>query len=277
MPPFSGWLSKDDIIGYLDHRGGGFEVLGILGYFGALMTGLYTFRMIFRAFWGDPCPEAVELEHGHIAHAEVPRNPATGEAEDTDVGFPGPEHHIAERELPMKVAMGSLAVLTVGGGVLAIPGVDNVIKNFLAPTFADSRLAKLEPHVFPEWLGLVIGAVIAVSAITLAYRVWILQPETAPRLRERFAPLHAFLVNKWYFDEAIDYAIVRPSLMLGRVAESVGEKIVIGGAVTGGVVGVVRGCSAIVRRAQTGIMRFYAAAMIVGLAFVAFYVLLSAS
>ena len=24
MPPFSGWLSKDDIIGYLDHRGGGF-------------------------------------------------------------------------------------------------------------------------------------------------------------------------------------------------------------------------------------------------------------
>ncbi len=277
MPPFSGWLSKDDIIGYLDHRGGGFEVLGILGYFGALMTGLYTFRMIFRAFWGEPCPEAVELEHGHIAHAEVPRNPATGEAEDTDVGFPGPEHHIAERELPMKVAMGSLAVLTVGGGVLAIPGVDNVIKNFLAPTFADSRLAKLEPHVFPEWLGLVIGAVIAVSAITLAYRVWILQPETAPRLRERFAPLHAFLVNKWYFDEAIDYAIVRPSLMLGRVAESVGEKIVIGGAVTGGVVGVVRGCSAIVRRAQTGIMRFYAAAMIVGLAFVAFYVLLSAS
>ena len=26
-------------------------------------------------------------------------NPATGEREDTDVGFPGPEHHIAEREL----------------------------------------------------------------------------------------------------------------------------------------------------------------------------------
>ena len=24
LPPFSGWLSKDDIIGYLDNRGGGF-------------------------------------------------------------------------------------------------------------------------------------------------------------------------------------------------------------------------------------------------------------
>ena len=54
LPPFSGWLSKDDIIGYLDNRGGGFEILGILGYVGALMTGIYTFRMIFRAFWGEP-------------------------------------------------------------------------------------------------------------------------------------------------------------------------------------------------------------------------------
>ena len=106
MPPFSGWLSKDDIIGYLDNRGGGFEILGILGYVGALMTGIYTFRMIFRAFFGDPCEEARELEHGHLAHAEVPTNPQTGEAEDTDVGFPGPEHHIAERELADEVPDG---------------------------------------------------------------------------------------------------------------------------------------------------------------------------
>ncbi len=110
MPPFSGWLSKDDIIAYLDHRGGGFEVLGILGYVGAFMTGIYTFRMIFRAFFGEPCEEARELEHGHLAHAEVPTNPQTGEVEDTDVGFPGPAHHIAERDLAMKVPMAVLAM-----------------------------------------------------------------------------------------------------------------------------------------------------------------------
>ena len=106
LPPFSGWLSKDDIIGYLDNRGGGFEILGILGYVGALMTAIYTFRMIFRAFWGEPCEEARELEHGHLFHAEVPTNPQTGEVEDTDVGFPGPDHHIAERDWPMRVADG---------------------------------------------------------------------------------------------------------------------------------------------------------------------------
>ena len=39
MPPFSGWLSKDDILAFLDHRGGGFVILGIAGYVGALLTG----------------------------------------------------------------------------------------------------------------------------------------------------------------------------------------------------------------------------------------------
>ena len=67
--------------------------------------------MIFRAFWGDPVEEARELEHGHLYHAPEHTNPATGEVEDTDVGFPGPDHHIAEREASMKFAMGCLAVL----------------------------------------------------------------------------------------------------------------------------------------------------------------------
>ncbi len=277
MPPFSGWLSKDDILAYLDHRGGGFEVLGYLGYFGALLTGLYTFRMIFRAFWGEPCPEAVELEHGHLAHAEVPTNPATGEEEDNDVGFPGPEHVIAERKLPMKIAMSALAVLTLVSGVLQIPGVDHSIQTFLAPVFDNSRLEYIEPTVASDWIGLVIGAVIAAFAITLAYGIWVARPGTAQRMQARLGPLHTFLVHKWYFDEAIDILIVRPALLLGRLADSVLETVVISGALTGGVVGAVRAGSAAVRRAQTGILRFYAAAVILGVAVVAFYFLVSST
>ena len=60
--------------------------------------------------YGEPVPEARELEGGHLAHGE-PMNPMTGEPEDTDVGFPGPEHHVAERAWPMKAAMGPLALL----------------------------------------------------------------------------------------------------------------------------------------------------------------------
>ena len=105
-------------------RGGWHWALYVVGYIGAFLTAVYTFRMIFRAFWGEPCPEARELEEGHIHHPEEPFNPATGEEEDTDVGFPGPEHHIAERALPMKVAMGLLAVGATVGGLLQIPNVD---------------------------------------------------------------------------------------------------------------------------------------------------------
>jgi len=275
LPPFSGWLSKDDILGYLDHRGGGFEILGIAGYVGALLTGVYTFRMIFRAFYGEPCPEARELEHGHLAHADVPRNPMTGEEEDTDIGFPGPGHYIAEREWPMRVAMGALALLTVVGGAVQIPGVDDAVTRFLDPTFADSRLAHLQVHSGPAWIGLVVGGLIAVVGIGIAYRIWIVAPGTATALRERFAAAYTFLVNKWYFDELIDFAVVRPALWLGGFTTSVLEPGVISGAVTSGTIGIVRAGSAAVRRAQTGFVRYYAAAMIVCLSGVALYFLIS--
>jgi NADH-quinone oxidoreductase subunit L len=277
MPPFSGWLSKDDIIAFLDHRGGGFEILGIAGYAGALLTGVYTFRMIFRAFYGDPCPEARELEHGHIAHAEVPTNPLTGEQEDTDVGFPGPDHHIAERAMPMKVAMGTLALLAVIGGALQIPGVDDGVTKFLAPTFADSHLAHSLPSTGADWSGLIIGAVIALTGIAIAYRIWIVAPGTSTRVRERLSPLYTVFVNKWYFDELIDLLIVRPALWLGRFADTVLERVVITGGVTGGATGVVRAGSAAVRRLQTGFLRYYAAAMIVCLSAVALYFLISST
>jgi NADH-quinone oxidoreductase subunit L len=277
LPPFSGWLSKDDIIGFLDHRGGGFLILGIAGYAGALLTGIYTFRMIFRAFLGEPVDEARELEHGHLAHAEVPTNPMTGEVEDTDVGFPGPGHYIAEREVPMKIAMGTLATLAVIGGVLQIPGIDRGVQRWLEPSFATSKLAHTEIATGSEWVGLIIGAVIALAGIGIAYRLWVLSPGTPIRLRERFAPVYRFLANKWYFDELIDVLVVRPALFFGRVADSVLERIVIGGAVTGGTLGIVRAGSAAVRRWQTGFIRYYAAVMVLAMAAIALYFLISST
>ena len=73
-----------------------------------------------------------------LAHGE-PMNPLTGEPEDTDVGFPGPEHNVAERSLPMKVAMAPLALLALVAGVVGIPGVTDTLEHFLEPTFEDSR------------------------------------------------------------------------------------------------------------------------------------------
>jgi len=277
MPPFSGWLSKDEVIGFLDHRGGGFWILGILGYAGALLTGIYTFRMIFRTFFGEPVLEARELEEGHLHHADVPTNPMTGEEEDTDVGFPGPGHYIAEREIPMKLAMGALAVLAAVGGLVQIPGVDDAVTRFLEPSFAGSKFAHVEVSTRSAWTGLAVGALIAVAGITIAYRLWVVSPETPLALRQRLKPIYTFLWHKWYFDELIDVLIVRPVLWCGRFTESVLERIVIFGGVTGGAVGVVRAGSAAVRRWQSGFLRYYAAAMVVCMAGVALYFLISSS
>ena len=122
VPPFSGFFSKDDILAAgrrgrrLAHHPRRRSATSC-----AFMTAVYTFRMIFRTFFGDPVPEARELEEGHLHHADVPTNPASGEIEDTDVGFPGPDHHIAEREPSMKIAMTGLAILTIIGGLRADP------------------------------------------------------------------------------------------------------------------------------------------------------------
>ena len=79
IPPFSGFFSKDDILAQIGSRGGWYWALYAAGYLGALLTSLYTFRMIFRAFFGAPCPEASELiEHGHLFHPAQPTNPANG-------------------------------------------------------------------------------------------------------------------------------------------------------------------------------------------------------
>ncbi len=71
--------------------------------------------------------------------------------------------------------------------------------------------------------------------------------------------------------------IVRPAQWPGRFADSVLERGVIGGGVTGSSVGVVRAASAAVRRAQTGFLRYYAALMIVGIGCVALYFLIEAT
>jgi NADH-quinone oxidoreductase subunit L len=276
VPPFSGFFSKDEILLVTGERGGWHWALYVIGYIGALLTAVYTFRMIFRAFHGEPVPEARELEAGHSHHAEVPRNPATGEEEDTDVGFPGPEHTVAERALPMRVAMGALALGAVGAGLVQIPEVDSVITSFLRPTFAGSTL--YEPHTRSGLLvfGLALGTALGLAGIAIAYRVWVQRPGTAAVVRERLRPLYVLFVNKWYFDELIDVLVVRPVAAVGQFARDTFERLFVQDTLVGGTTGLVRAGSAAVRAAQSGFVRYYAALLVLGVTGVGFYFLLQA-
>jgi NADH-quinone oxidoreductase subunit L len=277
FPPFSGFFSKDDIIATELAHGDWHVVLGVLGYVGSLLTAIYTFRMIFRAFFGEPNAEARELEHGHLHHVDEPANPATGEAEDTEVGFPGPEHLIAEREWPMKVAMGALAVLAVVGGIVQIPAATNWLRSFLEPAFRDSRpFETLEPSSGSAWIGLVVGALVAALGIFIAHALYVQRRVEPATLQRRFAFAHRLFVNKWYFDELIDALIVRPWGWAGRFARSTFERLVVDGALVGGASGLVRAAGAAVRAGQSGYLRYYAALLLVGLTGLGAYFLISA-
>jgi len=276
IPPFSGFFSKDEILLLIGDRGGWYWILYVAGYLGAFLTGIYTFRMIFRAFWGEPVPEALELEQGHIHHPEVHTNPANGEIEDTGVGFPGPDHHIAERETSMKIAMGSLAFLAIVGGLLQIPKVTHVIDHFLEPTFHESALYERHPSDGLIVSGLLIGALVGIAGIAIAYLIWVKNPAIATTVRTRLRPIHTLLVNKWYFDELIALLVVRPSRWFGSFAQQTFERVFVNGLLIGGATGIVRVGSSAVRAAQTGFLRYYAAMLVVGMVGLTTYFLLLA-
>jgi NADH-quinone oxidoreductase subunit L len=276
VPPFSGFFSKDEILGDIASRGGGWWVFYVAGYVGAFLTALYTWRMIFRAFWGEPVPEARELEEGHLHHAEAPFNPQTGEIEDTEVGFPGPEHHIAERDFEMRGAMGILAVLAVIGGIVQIPFVTNWLEHFLDPTFADSRFGA-GPSDTLTVIGMIIATIVAAAGIYTAYVVWVLRPGTSARVRERLAPVHRVLVNKWYFDELIDLIVVRPFAWFGRFGQQTFERVVIDGLLVGGTTNLVKAGSAAARALENGFLRAYAALIVLGVVGVALYFLIQSA
>ena len=73
----SGFFSKDEILAFTLNRGGGYVVLGVLGYVAALLTAFYAFRMVFRVFFGPPCPRRASSSRATSPTATTPtRRPA---------------------------------------------------------------------------------------------------------------------------------------------------------------------------------------------------------
>jgi NADH-quinone oxidoreductase subunit L len=275
FPLMSGFFSKDEIMVFAAERGGMYWIFAIAGYAAAFLTAFYAFRIGFRVVLGDPCPEAKEVEEGGLAHGEH-ENPATGEKEDTDVGFPGAEHHIAERASGMKIAMGVLAFLSIVAGFIQLPGVTAGMEHFLEGTFEESELFHIVPSEGSAYLGLLVGAIMSLAGIGLAYLAYVARPGLTGRLRDHFGGVHNFLQHKWYFDEAIDFLIYRPAIRAGRFANNVIERRFVDGIVTA-TVGAVREAGLLVRGAQSGFVRAYALLVLGGFAALALYFLVVSS
>jgi NADH-quinone oxidoreductase subunit L len=276
FPPLAGLFSKDAILAFDLHRGGLYAVLAVVGYLAAGITAFYAFRMVFRVFLGDPVEQAASLRGGELWHGEH-FNPGTGEPEDTDVGFPGPEHHVAEREWPMRAAMAPLALLSIAGGIVLIPGVTDWLERFLQPVFRDSHVAEQVPSVGAEWAGIVVGGMLAVIGIGTAWFVYVRDRGYTLMLRDRYRRVHDFLAAKWYFDELYDALFVRPAAAFARFCQNVIERGLVQGALVGGASAVVRGGTSFARAIQSGYLRAYALLLIAGLSALGLYFLLQAS
>jgi NADH-quinone oxidoreductase subunit L len=276
VPPFAGLFSKDEILVFAFDRGGGYAVLGVLGYVGSLLTAFYAGRMVFRTFFGEQATEAEQLMRGELAHGEH-RNPASGEEEDTEVGFPGPEHHIAERAPAMRLAMAPLGFLALIGGAAGIPGATHVLEHFLDPAFTASKFSGHVPSAGAGWAGLAVGAVLGIGGFAIAYLLYERRAGYTLQLRDRFKPLHDFLYNKWGFDDLYDRAFVEPARALGRAGRTVVEPAFVQGVIVGGAAGAVRVGTSIARAVQTGYLRIYALVLLMGVGGLVLYFLLVSS
>jgi len=231
FPPLAGFFSKDAILWETWSReGGAYRILWGVGWFTALMTAFYMFRLMYLTFYSRP----------RMSH---------------DV-----EHHIHESPASMTVPLVTLALCAIVAGWLGWPhslgGSDRFTK-FLEPVFApEARVlqqegqtgllyegAKEEEHTSgTEWLLMGFSVVAAGAGLAMAWKSYGHADKgyTEP-IAAASPPVYNTLLNKYYVDEGYDYVFtgrrkvgdVRLGVMGLGEASSWFDSHVIDGAVNG--------------------------------------------
>ena len=216
IPLFSGWYSKDAILanayGFFWAHPQHVLLFG-LPLVTAGITSFYMFRMWFLTFTGQPRDHHV-YDHAH----ESPRVMTTPliilAVCSVAVAWGWPvwnaeaswlEGHLHHQILDTRY----LAVVSDFGNIdEEIAHSQNIpTKQQASPTvFAYAREAHFQ-------VGLLALAIVAV-AITFAYLLYYRRVLDPAEAKEAFPAVHAFLWNKWFFDEFYSAALVRPALVV---------------------------------------------------------------
>ena len=245
VPPLSGFFSKDEILSNAFHSGA--VLPWLLGVLTAGLTAFYAFRLLFVAFYGKSRLDKKTAKHVH------------------------------ESPPVMVVPLVILAVLAAVGGFIGLPallGVDASIDQFLEPVFADSTALPAEAEGASLEGVLILVSILATAAgFAAAYWIYIRRWGLAARMTEGARWLYDLVDRKYYVDKVYDEAIVKPLRLLGDLLADAVEVRGIDGAVNGlaRVVGLV---GEGVRRVQSGLLRNYALAMLLGVVLILVYFLL---
>jgi NADH-quinone oxidoreductase subunit L len=237
VPFFSGFFSKDIILesAFAAETGLGYYAYAA-GIAAAILTALYSWRLIILTFHGKPRADEKVMAHVH-------ESPAI-----------------------MTVPLILLAVGAIVAGYLLLPMVGSHSDFWGTSILVLPHNNALEgAHHVAFWVK-ALPTIVAVIGILAAYYLYMTKPQLPAMLAERLRPLYLFSLNKWYFDELYDWMFVRPAKYLGHGLWKQGD----GGVIDGiGPDGIAAAATAIARRVvklQSGYLYHYAFLMLAGVA-----------
>jgi len=293
FPYTAGYYSKDAIIeaAYMSERPG--HVLAFLAtVIAAFMTSFYSWRLFFLTFegparWGAHAVHTDAHDHAHEAdgrpgHTEGVAHDDKGSnvepAHKSDVvpdhaaqhGEHGHGHDFKPHESPLVMTI-PLAILAFGALFAGLIFKERFIGHDMEAFWGHALAHGPDNHIMhqiheaPAWVSSS-PFVMLVAGFALAFWMYIRRPELPRALAEQQPTLYRFLLNKWYFDEIYDRIFVRPAKDFGKFLWKEGDGRVIDGfgpdGIAARVVDVTRGTV----RLQTGYVYHYAFVMLVGVA-----------
>jgi NADH-quinone oxidoreductase subunit L len=226
IPPFAGFFSKDSILASALDAGVYGQLLFAAGLVGAFLTGLYTFRMMFIVFGGDPSPYA--REHFH--------RPETG----------------GEGPFSMTSTVAVLAVLSAVGGWIQFAGLWHPITDFLEPV----AQPLVEPTGTQDLVTSILAVALGFAGMLVAWQLYGVRRVRLPEARF----WRDLLEHKFYVDEAYHLVLYRPAAATAHFLARYLEGPLIGGSIQGVSTGT-RRVGRQVGGAQTGLVRLYALAL----------------
>ena len=241
IPPFAGFFSKDAIIEAVHHStlpGAGFAYVAVLA--GVFVTALYSFRLMFLAFYGTPRMDEHTRKHLHESPAVV--------------------------VIPLIL----LAIPSVVAGWI-------YIKPMLFGNFFGDAIKVLPQHnvlaqIKFDGIGPFIAHglqsapfILAVLGFGLAWLLYLREPHLPDRIRDHVKPLYNLLVRKYGFDEFNQKVFAGGARGLGGLLWRIGDVKIIDGLAVNGTARAIGWLSSVVRHVQSGYIYHYAFAMIIGL------------
>ncbi len=231
IPPLSGFFAKDQVVAAASQSGR--AGLWVAALFGAVLTALYESRGTFLAFFGEPRYE------GH-PHDPPPR---------------------------MRAALVVLALGAVTAGVLGLSATTGILPRFLAPVVGRTREAIAGP---PGWVLSVISVAVGAIGIAIAYFVYLSGKIDWQAMQVRYGGLKSTLKRGFYVDDVYAAVIGSPAKAAAAFLAYVFDAKVIDGAVNG-LGRSFRAVAGVGRKVQTGLVRNYALAFLIGVVGILWY------